>query len=78
MFDKKSLFQFKGRNINGTNMELSLSIRHKVRGIKRNAWSKVEEQLDFIRNGIYKCRYKSSDGISLLKVDQRSTSKQGV
>ena len=26
--------------------------------VNRNAWSKVAEKLDFIQNGICKCRYK--------------------
>ena len=33
-------------------------ISYKQRGVDRNAWSKVAEKLDFIQNGICKCRYE--------------------
>ena len=29
---------------------------YKEREVNRNAWSNVAEKLDFIQNGIYKCR----------------------
>ena len=33
---------------------------YKERDVNRNAWSKVAEKLNFIQNGICKCRYQKT------------------
>ena len=50
----RSVFQFKGRNINGTKtcpcFYDKSKISYKEGDVNRNAWSKIAEKLDFVEN----------------------------